>query len=184
VTLYCSGARENNAHPEVELVSVSPHSPIFSKPVCPISEPVGIPIQIMRFHTQADIDSRNVNAYNLKLRLKNNCEGSSIFNCAGYATDGPLQDIEGNVIAVRMDKQPLDVEIMQVLCEFCELRIFRVVQAIAQTMLGKPADEIETVLKRKLSRKAFRIYLEEHCLRERRKELHFRSFMWSTTSEK
>jgi hypothetical protein len=97
---------------------------------------------------------------------------------------GLCRIIEGNVMAVRMDKQPLDVEIMQVLCEFCELRMFRVVQDIAQTMLGKPADEIEKVLKRKFSKKAFRIYLEEHCLRERRKDLHFRSFMWSTTSEK
>jgi hypothetical protein len=172
VTLYCSGERKNNAHPEFELVSISPQSPIFSTPVCPISELVGIPIQIMRVYTEFSLNHSNFNATYLKIRLKEGSEPSSIINEVGWAPD-EWQVPAGNVIAVRVDKKPMNIAIMQLLCDFCEVRMMRVLSEVSER--EESAEQVQKIIKRDFNRKAFRAFGDEYKKREQR---NGRDFDW------
>lgn len=170
VTLYCAGEGKNNAHPEFEVVSVSPHSFIFSTPICEISELVGIPIQIMRVHTQIDINRNNQNATFLKIQCKESDDTDAIFNEVGFALD-EWQVLAGNVIAARVDKKPLSIETMQVLCEFCAVRMMRVLQEASES--DESAQEVQKIIQREFTGKSFRAYADEYDTRERRNRRPF-----------
>jgi hypothetical protein len=165
VTLYCDGERIENAKPEFEVVTVSSHSFIFATPVCEISELVGIPIQIMRVHTPTVDNRNNQNATFLKIQLRRSDDTDAIFNEVGFAPD-EWQVPAGNVIAVRVDKKPLNIETMQVLCDFCAVRMMEVLQDTAER--DETEVEIQNIIRQEFSQRAFRTYAEEYDTRERK----------------
>jgi len=170
VTLYCEGEREENVRPEFELVSVSLHSPIFSTPVCGISELVGQPIQIIRVHTEASLNHHNQNATYLKNRMKKGSDLNSIFNDVGWAPKEWRMHV-GNVIAVRVDKKPLNIATMQILCDFCAVRVRGVLQEVLSE--GSSAEKAQKLIKQEFSMKAFRTYGDEYRTREVRNGRYF-----------
>jgi hypothetical protein len=174
VVLYCSGEQKDNANPEFELVSVSHDGSIFSMPVCEISELVGIPIQIMRVHTHADVTRRsNANATFLKIQLKGSGDTNSSSNEVGLAQDEWKVPV-GNVVAARVDKQPLNIETMQVLCDFCAVRVIRVLEEASER--NESAEQVQEIIKQEFTKKAFRTYADEYDTRENRSGRPFRFF--------
>jgi hypothetical protein len=169
VTLYCKGEREKYGRPEFELVSLSPLNSIFSTQVCEISQLIGIPIQIMRVHTPAELNRSNPNATYLKIQCKLN-ENRGIRKHVSFAPD-EWQVAAGNVIAVRADKKPLKAEVMQILCDFCDVRMMRVLQDVAEQ--GASDETAQGVVEKEFTIEAFRAYAEEYGARERKNNRPF-----------
>jgi hypothetical protein len=171
ITLYCDGDRTENGKPELELVTISPRSTIFNTPVCEISKLIGFPLQIMRVHTPYELNHSNSNATFLKIRCKTGPDPEAIFNAIGYAPD-EWQVAAGNVIVARADRKPLRMETLQILCDFCEVRMMRVFQEAGEQyeMLEEAELEkhMEEVVKQEFTTIAFRVYADEYALRERK----------------
>lgn len=76
-----------------------------------------------------------------------------------------------NVIAVRADEQPLRKEIMQVLCDFCLIRMMRVLHEAAER---EESDEnIQGIVRNEFTRETSRAYADEYMAREKKNDRPF-----------
>jgi hypothetical protein len=82
----------------------------------------------MRVHTPTDLDRRgNQNATFLKVR----CKQSNDIHQTGFALDEWQVPAE-NLTAVRVDRKPWSIEVMQVLGDFGLMRMIRLIQDAAE----------------------------------------------------
>lgn len=170
VMMYCRGEREDNGQPEFGIIYVSPESPVFLTTVCEISDLVGIPVQIMDIDTPPQLNRSNQNAKYLKVKCHTSERTDRFLDAIG-SVPREWQTLAGNVIVVRSDKKALDIELMQVLCDFCAVRMMRVLANASD--MGMSGHEIQAIAEREFTKDAFREYAQEYRMREVMKRRSF-----------
>ena len=61
---------------------------------------------------------------------------------------------------VRVDKKPLEIEAMQILCDFCAVRTMRLSEDAEE--MEQSDGQMQAMVRRESTREAFRVYAEEY----------------------